>query len=263
MWTADPNLTPQQMTGSGKSYQDAAQAHLNVLGAEASVNVPYAGRLWISPSYVHVRNGWALGAGTEVLHGYGGAGVATNYLAWNDSTGDSTGSGSILSLGILYENSLSHVMGKAVGDVLPDVTLNVFALVTNSHIDLPTGSTLPQNGLKNSRINEFKYGADVTVQATTWLAFMLRYDTVQMDVDQPGYIYSVITPRMIVSSHFLSGESIYLQYSRYFYGDNMVLDAAYPWGQSLIAGASVLQEAPYPKKKPDMDVIKLQATIAF
>jgi hypothetical protein len=43
----------------------------------------------------------------------------------------------------------------------------------------------------------------------------------------------------------------------------MVLDASYPWGQPLIAGANVLQEAPYPKKKPDMDVIKLQATIAF
>ena len=264
MWSADPNLTQQTMTGDSKSYEDLAQAHLTVVGAEANVSVPYAGRLWISPSYIHVRNGWALGAGTEVMHGYGGAGVAGNYLAWNNVPSDSTGSGSMLNLGVLYENTLSNVLGKQLGDVMPEVTLNVFALLANAHLDLPPGSTLPQKGLKNSRLNQFKYGADVTVQALTWLAFMLRYDVVQMDVDQPGYIYSVVTPRLVVSSHFLSGETIYLQYSRYFYGDNVVLNANYPWGESLVAGSSVLQEAPaYSGKKPDMDVVKLQATIAF
>jgi hypothetical protein len=146
---------------------------------------------------------------------------------------------------------------------MPEVTLSAFALITKSKLDLPAGSTLPQKGLVNSGLTEFKYGADVTVQPLTWLGFMLRFDTVQMDSDQPGYIYAAITPRLIVSSHFLSGETVYLQYSRYFYGDNILLNPIFPWQQPLVPGASVLQEGPYSGKKPDTDVIKMQATIAF
>src|SRR4029079_13007488 len=58
-WTADPNLAQQTIPGD-KSYEVARVAHLTVLGAEANVRLKYLGHLWISPSYVHVRNGWAL-----------------------------------------------------------------------------------------------------------------------------------------------------------------------------------------------------------
>jgi hypothetical protein len=263
MWSSDPNLTQQTMTGSGKSYTDLSQAHLTVVGGEVNLSAPHVGHLWVSPSYIHVRNGWALGAGTEVMHSLGGAGVATNYLAFTNSPSDSTGSGSMLNLGVLYENSLSGVLGKAPGSVMPEVTVSAFALLTSAKLDLPAGSTLPQNGLKNSSIKEFKYGVDATVQVLSWLAFMLRYDTVNMYTDYPGYIFSSITPRLVISSHFLSGETIYLQYSRYFYGDKMVLNPTWQWNSSLVAGESVLQEGPYSGQKPDMDVVKLQATIAF
>jgi hypothetical protein len=262
MWSTDPNLT-QQTNPVPKSFQNVQDSNLSVIGAEVNVSAPYAGHLWVSPSYIHVRNGWALGAGTEVMHGLGGSGVATNYLAWNNVPEDSTGTGTVLNLGVLYENSLSRVLRRRPGDVMPEVTLSAFALITKSKLDLPAGSTLPQKGLVNSGLTEFKYGADVTVQPLTWLGFMLRFDTVQMDSDQPGYIYAAITPRLIVSSHFLSGETVYLQYSRYFYGDNILLNPIFPWQQPLVPGASVLQEGPYSGKKPDTDVIKMQATIAF
>jgi len=256
-WTADPNLA-QQSTPGDKSYAAVQAAHLTVVGAEANVHLPYAGRLWISPSFVHVRNGWALAnTGTEVMHSLGGVGIATNYLAWTGSPADSTGSGSMLNLGFLYENTLSGIQGRARGTV-PEVTLSVFGLMANANLDLPAGSTLKQKGIK-----QFKYGADVTLQALTWLAFMLRYDVVNYDLDNPGYIFAAITPRAIVSSHFLSSERIYLQYSRYIYGDNMVLNGTWPWGAPLVAGSNVLQQGPYSGKKPDENVVKLQADIAF
>ena len=66
-----------------------------------------------------------------------------------------------------------------------------------------------------------------------------------------------------MSSHFLSSERIYLQYSRYKYGDNMVLGGKWPWGAPLVAGSDVLQAGPYSGMTPDQNVVKLQAEIAF
>jgi len=104
---------------------------------------------------------------------------------------------------------------------------------------------------------------DVTLQAESWIAFMLRFDAVNYDRDNSGFVFAAVTPRVIVSSHFLSSERIYLQYSRYFYGDKMVLAGLWPWNQPLVAGSDVLQQGPYAGKKPDENIVKLQADIAF
>jgi hypothetical protein len=263
-WTADPYLLTG-LPGSGKSYEDAAQAHLSVVGAVANISAPYAGRLWISPSFISVKNGWALAnGGTEVMHSLGGLGVAGNYMGWNNTPSSSTGSGSMFNLGFLYENTLSSIQGKPRGSMRPEVTLNVFGLLADASFDLPAGSTFPGPGLPaQNSLKAFKYGADVTVQTLDWLAFMLRYDAVNVDLAHPGYVYNVVTPRVVFSSHFLSGESIYLQYSRYRYGDNMLLGQVWPWGAAVVQGNDVLQSGAYQGKKPDTDVVKLQATIGF
>ena len=241
------------------------QAHLSVAGAEVNVRVPQLGHLWLSPSFISVRNGWALNnAGTEVMHSLSGAGIATNYMAWTNNPNNSTGSGSMINLGFLYENTLSGVQGRAPGGV-PEVTMSIFGLLADASLNLPAGTDVRQPGSNTPQtsIKQFKYGADVTLQSTTWLAFMLRYDGVNYDLDHPGYVFATVTPRVIVSSHFLSSERIYLQYSRYFYGDNMVLAGQWPWGAPLVAGSDVLQAGPYSGMTPDVNVVKLQADVAF
>jgi hypothetical protein len=256
-WTTDPNLTQNNIPGD-KSYGQLRKAHLTTIGAELSVSAPYAGSLWISPSFVHVRQGWALAnGGTEVMHSLGGAGIAVNYMAYTGSPDDSTGSGSLFNLGFLYENTLSGIQGKAPGH-LPEVTLNVFGLLANASLDLPATSSLTQDSIK-----QFKYGADVTLQMLNSLAFMLRFDSVNYDLDNPGYIYAAITPRVSFYTHVLSGERMYVQYSRYIYGDRIVLNGPWPWGQPLVVGSNVLQQGPYSGDTPDEDVVKLQADIAF
>jgi hypothetical protein len=262
-WTRDPYLTKE--TGSPKGYAEASQAHLSVAGVEANVTLPYAGHLWISPSYLSVKNGWALSGqgGTEVMHALSGMGIASNYMQWNGDPPSSTGSGSMLNVGFLYENTLSGILGKAPGSAIPDVKLNLFALLAAASLDLPAGSTITLKSIK-----QLKYGADVTLQASDWLAFMLRGDTINYDLDIAGYVFSAITGRMTIFSHYLSGESIYLQYSRYIYGDKMVL--AGKWqvldgggGWPLVAGTGVIQGGRYEGTKPDENVVKLQAQIAF
>ena len=257
-WTRDPNLF--QQASEGKTYAEARDAHVTVMGGEANLSAPYAGSLWISPSYVTVKNGWALGAngGTEVMHSLSGDGLATNYLGWSGSLPDSNASGSLFNLGFLYENTLSGIQGKARGSVKPEVTLNVFGLFADITLDLPPGSVITQD-----RMGQFKYGADLELQALDWLGLMVRWDEVNYNLDHAGYVFSAITPRVTFSSHFFSGESIYIQYSRYRYGDKMVLAGKWPWGTPLVAGSDIIQGGPYAGHKPDMDVVKLQASVAF
>jgi hypothetical protein len=255
-WTRDPNLF--QTTAPGKAYTDARESRLTTLGAEASVSIPRAGRLWVSPSYITVKNGWGLAnGGTEVMHSLGGDGIATNYMGWSGSVPNSTGSGSMFNLGFLYENTLSGVLGKAPGRT-PEVTLNVFGLFADITLDLPPTTVITQD-----RMGQLKYGADVELQALDWLGVMLRFDEVNYNLDHSGYIFSAITPRVTFSSHYLSGESIYIQYSRYRYGDQMTLGGKWPWSLPMVAGSDIIQSGPYAGQKPDMDVVKLQATVAF
>jgi hypothetical protein len=179
-------------------------------------------------------------------------------LGWDQSPPNSTGTGSSLNVGFLYENSLSSVLGKKRGEVMPEVTLNVFGLFIDANLDLPAASVISQD-----HIGQMKYGADVTVQPLKWLGFMLRWDEVNYNLDDTGYVFSAITPRVTFSSNFLSSESIYIQYSRYRYGDNMVVAGKWPWGQDLVAGSRIIQGGTYAGEKPDMDVVKLQASVAF
>jgi hypothetical protein len=142
---------------------------------------------------------------------------------------------------------------------LPDVSLSLFGLWSKSKADLPPTSALTQRTL-----TELKWGADATLQATHWFGFMLRYDLVNMGTEDPGYIFTAITTRLIFSSHFLSSERMYIQYSRYKYGDKAVLAATWPWGTAVAAGSTVFQQnAAYLGSTPDRNVVKLQAEIAF
>ncbi|RYZ05374.1 MAG: hypothetical protein EOO73_20340 [Myxococcales bacterium] len=255
-WTRDPNLLLQ--TSAGKSYANARGASLNTIGAELKLALPVAGRLWLSPSLVTIKNGWALGeAGVELAHGLSPEGLATNYLGWSGSPADSTGSGKLFNFGFLYENSLANVLGKPKGTT-PDVKVSAFGLLVRSSIELPEGSVLPQDTLTH-----FKWGADAEYNPWQWVGLMLRWDTVNYDMDNGGYVFSAITSRVSFYSHFLSGERIYLQYSRYRYGDNVTLAGRWPWGIPLVAGSDIIQGGPYAGSKPDMDVVRLQGEVSF
>jgi hypothetical protein len=256
-WTRDPNLT--QRGAEGQSYPDAREAKFTTMGGELNVRLPRAGHLWLSPSFTRIRNGWALAqGGTEVMHSLGGAGFASNYMAWDEFPGNSTGTGSTFNLGFLYENSLSNILGKRAEDTMPEVTASVFGLLINSKLSLPETSVLPQDEIK-----QMKYGADVTVQPLTWLGVMLRWDEANYDLDNDGRVFSAITTRLTFSSHFLSSESIYLQYSRYRYGDRMTIAEKWPWGQDMIPGNHIVQGGQYAGDRPDMDVVKVQANVTF
>ncbi len=258
-FTRDPNLTADNSATSGKAYSDAANAHLSVAGAELNLHIPHAGRLWLSPSYISVRNGWALGGagGTEVMHSQNGYGIAQNYMALTNSPQDSTGTGSMMNLGFLYVLALSDVLPSSG---LPEMKLSLFGLVAKVKFDL-----LPQHTslITFNELTQVKVGLDYSIIPKHWFSLMVRADQVNYDQDHGGYVFADFTGRLSLFSHYLSGECIYLQYSHYIYGDKMVLAGTWPWNTPLVAGTDVVQAYGYSGKKPDEDVIKLQAQVRF
>jgi hypothetical protein len=260
----DPSLIPDTVMNP-KSYTSASESHLSVAGGEMNVRIPRVGHFWLSPSFISVKNGWALGQGTEVMHSLGGLGFAQNYMAWTGSPGDSTGTGTMLAFGFMYEDSLSEVLAKPHGTMVPDLAWSIFGLYAGASLDLPSGSMVKDMaGNLQTQIDQFKAGADVTGQLADWVALMVRGDLVNYDIHHNGFIMAGLTGRVQFASHFLSSERIYIQYTRYIYGDNMKLNATWPWGQSLVQGSNVIQQAPaYSGKKPDENVVKLQSEISF
>ena len=255
-WTRDPNLFGE--TTGGKSYSNGREAKLMTVGAEVKLNLPYAGNLWVSPSMVLVKNGWALKqAGVEVVHGLGPEAVAVNYLGWSGSTANSTATGRLMNLGFNYENSLSNIMGQQTGGN-NEVRLGVFGLLVDSHLDLPSTTSITYD-----RLTQFKWGADLEYNPWKWIGIMARWDSVNLNTNDSGYLFVAMTGRLSFYSNYLSGERIYLQYSRYHYGDYVTLAGKWPWGLPLVPGSDIIQKGPYAGSKPDMDVIKFQADIKF
>ena len=250
-WTRDPSLfigsgtAPEQTPvppgpngePGGGSYAQARDARVDVYGADLHLRVPHVGHAWLAASHIALDNGWALPAIVEVVHSPGGFGLAENYLGYGSP--GSTGSGSLLNLALLYENSLQGLAGAPEGR-WPDLALSVFGMLVNARRELSPGSTLPRDQ------DQLKWGSDLTLKLYPWVAFMLRYDLVDLDTDAPGHAFRIVTPRVTFTSHILSTESIWLQYSRYFYDD-----------------VSLETRPTQPYARPDQHVIKLQANLSF
>jgi hypothetical protein len=219
--------------------------------------------VWLSPSYISVRNGWALagGGGLEVMHSQNGFGIAQNYLAWNNEASSSTGSGSMTNLGFLYVLTLSDLLPNRG---MPDLRLSVFGLGTRAKLDLPDQKPGDKPSVVQNQITQIKYGADISIFPKTWYSFMVRADQIVYNMDHAGYIFASFLGRLSLYSHYLSGACIYLQYAHYIYGNRMVLGGTWPWNTNLIAGGTELQGiGVYSKAKPDADVVTLQGQVRF
>jgi hypothetical protein len=237
-WTRDPTLFTGEDPFGGGPYVEAKRANMTVTGADVTLAQAPLGKLWAAFSYIEVDHGWALPEIVEVMHSPGAAGIAENYLGYGQP--GASGSGHMFNVAAEYDQSLNGLRG-ASEDNVPNLGWSVFGLLADSHRELGPGATLPE------RLTQLKWGTDLTFTTLPWLALVLRYDQVNLDLGEAGNMFHVITPRVVFFSHVLSKESIYIQYSRYIYGADIALP--------------VTDAQPYPT--PDKHVVKLQATVSF
>ncbi len=90
---------------------------------------------------------------------------------------------------------------------------------------------------------KLKFGGELTYTPLGWLGLSARYDLVQPNMDDNTESFHVLSPKLILRSAFVSHEQLIVQYSHYFYGDNVL--PAWPHAEKLL--------------KPDANVLKFSA----
>jgi hypothetical protein len=69
----------------------------------------------------------------------------------------------------------------------------------------------------------FKWGAEGAYRITEWMAAVLRYDRVILDVGDSANSFRILSPKLAFFTSFLTREILYVQYSRYMYNERIRL----------------------------------------
>jgi hypothetical protein len=219
-------------------------ADMLVLGADARLNSPTLGRLYLAGSSLSAHESLFLSPTIETLHSLGGTGLTDNYFG---TTGSDNGTGDILSVGWQYDYSLATLLRHLQPGSRPlaggDMTLSFYGLY--SYVESQQASSDPSTN-KNER-KYYKYGLEYGYWALPWAGLSTRYDRVVLDVDDDRNSFRIFSARFNLRARWMGEGLIYLQYSHYFYGDRITLRPGQEPGVTT----------------PDENVAKLQAQMNF
>ncbi len=180
-----------------------------IYGADLKLLGGVLGDGYIGFSRLQATNALYIADAIEVLHSFGGWQLHDNYFGQPGFADEVTGS--INSVEFQYSFSfgqLFHYPQAFWGDGV-DLIGTVFLMYNK--VDAPKN---PMYSL-----SKLKYGTEWTYTPLPWLGLGGRFDVVDPNMNISGESFSVISPRIIFRTAFVTHEQIMLQYSRYFYGD--------------------------------------------
>jgi len=90
----------------------------------------------------------------------------------------------------------------------PDLIGTIFGMFNHVNAPMAPGYSL----------DKLKFGTEWTYVPLGWLGLGARFDVVEPNLSISGESFSVISPRIIFRTAFVTHEQVMLQYSRYFYG---------------------------------------------
>jgi hypothetical protein len=226
-------LTGHYMT----TWTDDAQAagekdgRVTVYGVDLKFLTGLYGDGYIGYSHVESKQILRLAQSLEFLHSYSGWSLRDNYFK-----GSNTGNGTIDSVLFQYTYSLATLLRhpEPFWGQGPDVVLGLYGTmswVQNNETD-EMGVRLP---IPKSKL---KLGADVTYTMFSWLGASFRYDNVQPDMKDNTQSFSVLSPRLIIRTEFVTHEQVVLQYSGYFNKKNVAPawpNASFPADEHVVA----------------------------
>jgi hypothetical protein len=234
-WTADK-----------RQLKELTDANMSVTGLDARVHGGPFGDLYAAYSQVHAEQATFLAPAIEVLHSYGGRGLTENYLGTQKSD---NGTGGLSSFAYQYNLSLAAIFRSFAPSAVSvlnggDATLSVFGLYTYTR----SNQASPDPQVNKDGRKSFKWGAEAAYFPIAWVGASVRFDRVIPEFDDNASAFRILSPRLTLKRTFDFGEGqIYLQYSRYIYGDRV----------RLRPGQVALENT------PDDNVVKVQAQITF
>jgi hypothetical protein len=195
-----------------------AAPHIKIYGAEVKWLSPLLGDGYLGYAHLDALNAEYLADAIETIHSFGGWELHDNYFGPPGQTNATTGKiDTILFQEVFSFGQLFRYPQAFWGDG-PDLIAAVFGMFNKV-----SGSTDPM-----SNHSRMKAGAELTYLPISWLGLGGRYDLVDVNLSDSKSNFSVISPRIIIRSNFVTHEQILFQYSRYFYGENAAV-ASFPY----------------------------------
>ena len=169
---------------------------------------PY-GDAYIGYSRLSSETPLRVGEGLEVLHSIAGWNLRDNFFG-----NASTATGTIDTLLMQYVLSVARLLRapEPFWGQGPDVLVSIFGMYNHVKSD---------DEMFNGITDKLKWGGEVTYIFLPFMGAGLRFDRVQPNLDDSTYAFSVISPKIVLRSEFVTHEQVILQYSRYINGDNV------------------------------------------
>jgi hypothetical protein len=244
-WTQDDVATQMQPDG-----------RLTVMGVDVRTEAGMFGELYLGYANMKASHAMTVAPVIESVHAYGGGyfglGVTENYLGPM-----SNGNGSVNTILFQYDYSIGLLLrnlqqpGSDFHGDAPDITLSLFGMYNWISSDDQT-----YNGMK-----KLKVGAEAIYTPLSWLGVGARFDRLSPNTADSSQTFSIISPKIMFRSQFVSHELITLQYSKYDYGRAYFLETRPP---TTVPSAPVTPGgfgAPGITGPPDENVFKIQATM--
>jgi hypothetical protein len=294
-------------TNAGTSVTGVPDGRMWVAGVDGRFDLGAFGYLYGAYSHVGLKDALTVGRAIEVIHSSGGGefglGVVDNYLGlscvgaggtttpyFQTAAGAaglppsgipadrpcSSGNGGIDTLLAQYEFDLTNFQQQISGGQKfwgegSDLVLKLYGMYNKVKSDVPT----------TDGTHKLKYGADLAYAALPWLTAAVRFDRLQPNNRIPEQSFSILSPRLVFKSKWVTREAITLQYSRYMYNQRTCAtgnpaDATYELGQDRCVQppsspsppsgfGSNYQSLPIqraaPTTRPDESVVKIEATM--
>ncbi len=252
--------------GDANFVPDPPDGSMTVLGPDLRLDWGRLGYYYAAFSYIQARHARSVGPSIEVIHSRGAGqftfGIIDNYL--EGPTQGSGGNGEIYTVMAQAEHSVQRLLkgDKWWGEGM-DFGVKLYGMINKIASDDPDADgTL-----------KIKYGLDARFDARRWLAFATRYDRVQPNSRIPEHSFSVVSPRILFRTNWITREEIALQYSYYLYnqrecapmGDPLlcVQPPSAPVPPSGFGSTTGNQDAGNrgaPTRVPDLHVVTVRAT---
>lgn len=186
---------------------------MTVAGPDLRVDWGRVGYYYAAFSYIKARHARSVGPSIEVIHSKGAGqfnfGIIDNYLEGRGEN-ESGGNGEIYTVMAQVQNSVQRIRkGDAFWGEGMDFGVKLYGMLNKIASDNPSVDG----------IQKLKYGVDARFDILSWLAVATRYDRVQPNSRIPEQSFSVISPRLVFRTRWITREEISLQYSRYLYNE--------------------------------------------
>jgi hypothetical protein len=216
---------------------------ITLLGADVRLTMGRYGHFYAALASTKASHAQTVSRIINVLNTPGGPGLGADYLGVAPSTGDI--SGTLTTAGGQYDLSIGRLMNfpRPFLPNGPDVFVSVFWMA--AHVSSQTPLT---GGMYGDGVTKLKLGAEATYSLLPWLAVSGRYDRVAPNIDNDGYTFAVVSPRVIFRTGWASTDQLVLQYSHWFNGGTTIVRTGSPPVDS-------------PLIVPDSDMLSLAASM--